>query len=261
MSINGNPKDGPTRIGIPIVDLSTGLFASSAVLAALIERTRSGLGQAIEVPLFDCALSILHPHAANAMMSDKIPAATGNGHPNIVPYDMYPTRTKSIYLAVGNNGQFAKLCGVLGVAAMAEDRRFKDNADRIANREAVTALLIGLLRNEDAEELEQRLQHAGVPCGVVYNVTDALAHPHTLHRRMVVKMGGYRGIGISAVLSRTPGTVRRVPPQFTEHATEILQEAGYSAAEISMLADGNFVKLPENRQTPQTIVNADAQAS
>jgi crotonobetainyl-CoA:carnitine CoA-transferase CaiB-like acyl-CoA transferase len=245
MSINGNPKDGPTRIGIPLVDISTGLFASNAVLAAIIERSRSGLGQAIEVPLFDTALSILHPHAANSMMSEKIPVATGNGHPNIVPYDMYPTSTKPIYLAVGNNGQFAKLCTVLGVPKVAEDERFKDNADRIANRLEVTELLTTLLRNEDAEELEQRLQDAGVPCGVVYTVSEALAHPHTAHRKMVVKMGGYRGVGIPAVFSRTPGSVRSVPPQFAQHTYAILQEAGYSDKDIAALVEGNIVRPPK----------------
>jgi crotonobetainyl-CoA:carnitine CoA-transferase CaiB-like acyl-CoA transferase len=242
MSINGNPKDGPTRIGIPIVDISTGLFATNAVLAAIIERSRSGLGQAIEVPLFDCALAILHPHAANSMMSEKIPAATGNGHPNIVPYDMYSTRTKPIYLAVGNNRQFAKLCSVLNVPAMAEDPRYKDNANRIANREAVTVLLTSLLRDEDAEDLEQRLQDAGVPCGVVQTVTEAIAHPHTAHRGMVVSMGEYRGIGIPAALSRTPGSVRSAPPQFAEHTIAVLQDAGYSEEAIATLIENNIVK-------------------
>jgi crotonobetainyl-CoA:carnitine CoA-transferase CaiB-like acyl-CoA transferase len=242
MSINGDPKDGPTRIGIPIVDISTGLFASNAVLAAIIERSRSGLGQAIEVPLFDTALAILHPHAANSMMSDKVPVATGNGHPNIVPYDMFATRTNSIYLAVGNNGQFAKLCSVLGIPTMAEDARYKDNADRIANREAVTAILAARLEDEDAEDVEQRLQDAGVPCGVARTVTEALAHPHTVHRGMVIKMGAYKGTGIPAALSRTPGSVRSVPPQFAEHTVEVLQEAGYSQDAIAGFVQSGTVK-------------------
>jgi crotonobetainyl-CoA:carnitine CoA-transferase CaiB-like acyl-CoA transferase len=244
MSINGDPNDGPTRIGIPLVDISTGLFASSAVLAAIIERSRSGLGQSIEVPLFDTAIAILHPHAANSMMSDKVPVATGNGHPNIVPYDMFPTRTKPIYLAVGNNGQFAKLCGVLGMPEIAGDPRYKDNADRIANRQAVTAILTARLKDEDAEDLEQRLQDAGVPCGVARTVTDALEHPHTAHRGMVIKMGGYSGTGIPAALSRTPGSVRRVPPQFAEHSVEVLREAGYSEESIAGLIGGAVVKIP-----------------
>jgi crotonobetainyl-CoA:carnitine CoA-transferase CaiB-like acyl-CoA transferase len=244
MSINGDPNDGPTRIGIPLVDISTGLFASSAVLAAIIERSRSGLGQSIEVPLFDTAIAILHPHAANSMMSDKIPVATGNGHPNIVPYDMFPTRTKPIYLAVGNNGQFAKLCAVLGMPEISGDPRYKDNADRIANRQAVTAILTARLKDEDAEDLEQRLQDAGVPCGVARTVTDALEHPHTAHRGMVIKKGAYRGTGIPAALSRTPGSVRRVPPQFAEHSVEILREAGYSEESIAALIVGDVVKTP-----------------
>jgi crotonobetainyl-CoA:carnitine CoA-transferase CaiB-like acyl-CoA transferase len=250
MSINGNPKDGPTRVGIPLVDLSTGMFASTAVLAAIIERSRSGLGQAIEVPLFDTALAILHPHAANAMMADKIPVATGNGHPNIVPYDMFPTKTQPLYLAVGNNGQFAKLCSVLGMPEMAEDARYKDNSDRIANRDTVTAILRARLQDEDAEDLEQRLQDAGVPCGVARTVTDALEHPHTQHRKMVVKKGGYRGVGIPAALSRTPGTVRRVPPQFAEHTTEVLVEAGYSKEEVAALVGSNVVQQPKRSTNP-----------
>jgi hypothetical protein len=99
MSINGQPEHGPVRMGMPIVDIGTGLIATVAILAAVVERDRSGRGQKIDVPLYDCAISMLHPQAANALMTGKVPVATGNAHPNISPYDMYPTRTTPLYLA------------------------------------------------------------------------------------------------------------------------------------------------------------------
>jgi len=157
MSINGDPEGGPMRMGTPIVDIGTGLIACNAILAALVERGRSGLGQAIEVPLYDSALSLLHPQAANALMSGKVPVATGNGHPNIVPYDMFQTRTGRLYLAVGNNGQFRKLCEVLGLGDLPADGRFVDNAARLAHRAALTRLLSECLVTQDAEALEPRL--------------------------------------------------------------------------------------------------------
>lgn len=239
MSINGDPGGGPMRMGTPIVDIGTGLIAANAILAALVERGRSGLGQAIEVPLYDSALSILHPQAANTLMSGKVPSSTGNGHPNIVPYDMFATRTGRLYLAVGNNGQFRRLCALLGCADLPDDPRFCDNAARIAHREALTRLLSARLAERDAAELEPLLLGAGVPAGVVRNVGEALSHPHTAHRGMVVSKGAYRGTGIPARLSRTPGEVRAAPPKFAEHSRQILADAGYPEAEIArLLVDG-----------------------
>ena len=244
MSINGDPQHGPLRMGTPIVDIGTGLIASNAILAALVERGRSGRGQAIEVPLYDSALSILHPQAANALMSGKVPTATGNGHPNISPYDMFPTRTKPLYLAVGNNGQFAKLCEILGVPEIPRDPRFHDNAARLTHRQEITAILAACLLEHTAEELEPMLLGAGVPAGMVRNVSEALEHPHTLHRGMVVSEGSYRGTGIPAKLSRTPGSVKRAPPRFAEHGHDILLEAGYSDEDIDGFATGGLLTLP-----------------
>ncbi len=244
MSINGDPQHGPLRMGTPIVDIGTGLIASNAILAALVERGRSGRGQAIEVPLYDSALSILHPQAANALMSGKVPTATGNGHPNISPYDMFPTRTKPLYLAVGNNGQFAKLCEILGLPEIPHDPRFHDNAARLTHRQEITAILAACLLEHTAEELEPMLLGAGVPAGMVRNVSEALEHPHTLHRGMVVSEGSYRGTGIPAKLSRTPGSVKRAPPRFAEHGHDILLEAGYSDEDIDGFAASGLLTLP-----------------
>ena len=241
MSINGNPAHGPTRIGTPIVDIGTGLIACNAILAALIERFRSGLGQAIEVPLYDCAISMMHPQAANCLMSGKEPVATGNGHPNIVPYDMFETRTGKLYLAVGNNGQFAKLCDVLGLANIPGDQRFADNASRLAHRAEITLILKERLADCDAYDLEPILLRAGVPAGVVRNVNEALAHSHTRHRNMVVSVGKYRGTGIPARFSRTPGAVTTAPPRFAQHSRVLLREAGFSNVQIDELTRAKVV--------------------
>jgi len=241
MSINGDPKSGPVRMGTPIVDIGTGLIACNAILAALIERGKSGLGQKIEVPLYDCAISMLHPQAANALMSGIVPVATGNGHPNIVPYDMFETRTGKIYLAVGNNGQFAKLCAILKRPDLAHDQRFIDNAARIAHRAELGEILTDCLSQLDAEILEKMLLDTGVPAGVVRDVSDALAHPQTIHRDMVVKMGNYSGTGIPAKFSRTPGSVHSVPPCFGQHSRQILLEAGYSDAQIALMGNQGIV--------------------
>ena len=248
MSINGNPADGPTRIGTPIVDIGTGLIACNAILAALIERFRSGLGQAIEVPLYDCAISMMHPQAANCLMSGKVPVATGNGHPNIVPYDMFETRTGKLYLAVGNNGQFAKLCEVLGLADVPLDARFADNAARLAHRAEITTILAARLATVDAHDLEPLLLRAGVPAGVVRNVNEALDHPHTNHRGMVVSVQSYKGTGVPARFSRTPGEVKLAPPRFAQHSRILLREAGFSEAQIDDLTNTGVVLEEKSRR-------------
>lgn len=245
MSINGNPANGPTRMGTPIVDIGTGMIACNAILASLLERGRSGLGQAIEVPLYDSAISMMHPQAANSLMSGQIPKATGNGHPNIVPYDMFETSTGKLYLAVGNNRQFAILCDVLGIPEVPRDVRFVDNAARLTHRAEITHLLSECLLCHDAFELEPVLLNAGVPAGVVRDVNEALAHPHTRHRDMVVSKEGYRGTGVPARLSRTPGTVRSAPPRFGQHSIELLREAKLTEDEIGELVSKDIVRAEQ----------------
>jgi crotonobetainyl-CoA:carnitine CoA-transferase CaiB-like acyl-CoA transferase len=242
MSINGNPSGGPMRMGTPIVDIGTGLIACNAILAALWERERSGCGQAIEVPLYDAALSLLHPQAANALMSGKVPIASGNSHPNISPYDMFDTRTKPLYLAVGNNGQFARLCQILNLPELPGDPRFLDNAARVTNRTALREALAPRLVLVDAEELEPQFLAAGVPAGVVRNVSEALSHPQTVFRVMVLTEGEYSGTGIAATFSRTPGTFRKAPPCLGEDSIEVLRGAGYQEAEIQELITDKIVR-------------------
>jgi formyl-CoA transferase len=247
ISINGSPECGPVRMGTPMVDLGTGLIAVNGILMAALERERSGLGQFIEVTLYDSAISLLHPHSANFFMSGKTPGVSGDSHPNISPYDQFATATCRIFLAIGNDRQFRRLCEELGRPALADDERFADNAQRIAHRAELTAVLEGLFADRDGEELCARLLEIGLPAGPVLDVPAVMAHPHTRHRDMVIEIGShYRGTGIPIKFARTPGAAGRPPPAFGEHGDEILAEAGYTDAEIAALADAQIL-LRERR--------------
>lgn len=221
MSVNGEAGGAPLRVGVPIVDLVTGLNAALGVLMALRERDASGRGQFVETTLFDCALSILHPHTPNFFHSGRAPVRTGNAHPNITPYDSFPTATVDIFLAVGNNGQFAALCDVLGTRDWLDDPRFADNRARSANRTALRTLLETALAAHDGAALAERLMRSGVPCAPVLGLDAALAHPHVAHRAMRVELGAHRGIASPIKLGRTPATYRRAPPGLNEHAAQL----------------------------------------
>src|SRR5690606_14582681 len=189
------------------------------------ERARSGLGQFLDITLYDCAVSLLHPHAANYFYSGAVPGRTGNAHPNIAPYETLPTRSGPIFLAVGNNRQFAALARALGAPGLADDARFASNASRLQHREALRDELAALLAGHDAAALAEQLLRQGVPAAAVQNVEDVLHHPHTRHRGMVLEHGNYRGVGSPIKLSRTPATLRRPPPALGEHDAEIRAEA------------------------------------
>ena len=212
MTINGAAGGAPVRLGIPAVDMTSGLNAAIGILLALAERQRSGRGQFVDIALFDCALSILHPHAANLMGGGALPGRSGNAHPNIAPYETFATADGDLFLAVGNDGQFAKLGAMLGHDLVA-DPRFATNPARVANREALREVLLGLLSDHAAEALAARLIAGGVPAAPVFDVAQALAHPHTAHRAMIVD-SDFPGIASPVKLSRTPATYRRPPPAF-----------------------------------------------
>jgi crotonobetainyl-CoA:carnitine CoA-transferase CaiB-like acyl-CoA transferase len=218
MSVNGEAGGTPLRVGLPVVDMVTGLNAALGVMLAVHERQRSGRGQFIEAALYDSGLSLLHPHGANWFLDGKTPQRTGNAHPNIYPYDSMTTGTEPIFLAVGNDRQFAILCKHLGAAALSADERFATAGARSVNRVALKAELEALLTAHDGPVLADALVAAGVPCAPVLSVSAALQHPHTAHRRMVVELpGGYRGIASPIKLSRTPASYRFAPLAEGEH--------------------------------------------
>lgn len=248
MSVNGVAGGEPTRVGLPVVDMVTGLNAALGILLALQNRAQTGRGQSVEATLFDSALSLLHPHAANYFLSGRLPQRTGNDHPNIAPYSTYATGTRPIYLAVGNDRQFRKLCATIGAPDLATDPRFLTNGARVENRAALKGALEAALAAFDGEELATRLIAAGVPAGAILDVAEALAHPHTAHRRMVVEMGAYRGLAAPIRLSRSAASYRRPPPGFGAQTAEILAEAGVGAKEAEELTQHGVVPRQRTHQ-------------
>ncbi len=218
MSVNGEPDErngAPLRVGLPVVDMVTALNAALGIMFALNERQRSGLGQFVEAALYDCGLSLLHPHAANHLLDGRMPRRTGNAHPNITPYDTFATGSEPIFLAVGNDKQFATLCRLIDANELLGDERYANNGQRCVNRVALKHALEAKLAGHQCKPLADALVRAGVPCAPIQDVAAALADPHTQHREMVVRIGeGYRGVASPIKLGRTPATYRLPPPAF-----------------------------------------------
>lgn len=234
-SVNGEQGSEPTRLGLAMVDMGTGLYSTVAILLALAERENSGRGQYLDMTLFDCAVSLMHPHIANYNFSGRIPGPTGNAHPNISPYDTFRTATVDIFIGAGNNGAFAKLCTELSRLDLLDDARFTNNIDRVNNRDALKRELELTLKEWDGDELYPRLLNAGLPSGPIYNTEQVVNHPHTRHRQMVIEQGWYKMTGTPIKLSRTPGNINSLPPRYGEHSEEILRQFGFSDVEIADL--------------------------
>ena len=241
MSICG-PQDGaPTKYGVAVVDISTGMMAANAVQAALIARFRTGKGQKVEVCLFDTALAMLANVGNSHLATGKESGRYGNGHPTIVPYTTFPCTDGSIAIAVGNDTQFVKLAELLGHPNWAQDARFAKNAARINHREKVEAMIGEETCQWDGDPLLAQLRSKGIPCGRVNSVAQALADPHALERNMVLRVdhaeiGEFATLGTPLRLSDTPTSVRLPPPRLGEHTEQVLREdLGLSPAQISSL--------------------------
>jgi len=235
VSVNGSPDGGPVRIGVPVVDLSTGMNACIGVLMALYERARSGKGQFVDATLYDSAIALHQPHAPNYFMAGQKPKLFGNSHGNLAPYANFPTKGRNIVIGAGNDGQFRKLVQMLGKPEMADDPRFKTNKDRLAHKAEMEAELRALTKDRDGESFANELMQDGVPSGAVLEVPDVMEHPHTKHREMVWEKDGYRNVGNPVKLSRTPPAVRSKPKKFGLDTRAVLAEQGYSSAEINEL--------------------------
>lgn len=235
MSINGDPDGVATRMGVPIVDVTTGLNAVIGILMALHERERSGLGQSVESALYDSAIFSLYPHSINTLFTGRAPQRSGNGHPNIAPYDTYATATDPIYLAVGNNGQFQRLCEAVGHGHLSSEPRYATNAQRAVHRFELKRDLEAAFARFDAQALFEKLVATGVPCGVIHNVVEALDHPHTAHRGMVAEVDGFRSVASPVKLDRTPASYRLRPQEIGKSSVQVLAEAGFTAGQIGQL--------------------------
>ncbi len=246
-SVNGSLDTGPMRLGLPVVDLSMGLYCVIGILLAIHDRNSSGQGQAIEVTLYDSALSLMHPHFPNYFLSRKVPQLTGNQHSNLVPYGMYPTKTVPVMLGAGNNRAFKKVCEVLGRPELAEDERFATNGDRLKNRDALNEIIMAKLAEVDGVAFALELLKSGLPCGPVLDTGQVAESEHTRARGMVYEEDWYKGMGTPVRLSRTPGGYKSTPPKFSAHAREVLAEHGFDNDAIEKLAASGV--LVEKRRT------------
>jgi crotonobetainyl-CoA:carnitine CoA-transferase CaiB-like acyl-CoA transferase len=241
MSITGAAEGTPTKYGVAIVDVVTGLYACNVILAAVSARNRTGRGQHVEVCLYDSGISMLINVAANYLVTGRDARRFGNGHPSIVPYTTYPTADGMLALAVGNDAQFARFAGIAGHPEWPADSRYAKNPERVANRETLDALIAEALQRDKTAAWIERLRAAGVPCGPINSVAEALNDPHTLARGMVrtvnhPKVGELKTVGIPFRFSDTPPSIRRAPPTLGEHTEEVLrEELGLSAERIAQL--------------------------
>ena len=226
MSITGPAGGEPTKVGVALVDVLTGLYAFGGVLAALAARDRTGRGQRVEVSLLGSALASLVNQASSYLCTGRPPRAMGNRHPSITPYETLATADRPLVLAVGNDGQFARLCRVLGRPEAAADPRFATNADRVANRDALAELLERALAARGAAEWVAALSQAGVPCGLVNDVGEAFALAERLGLDPVAAAGGVPQVADPIRLSSTPTSYRLAPPALGEHTTEVLDWLG-----------------------------------
>jgi crotonobetainyl-CoA:carnitine CoA-transferase CaiB-like acyl-CoA transferase len=241
MSITG-PKEGePTKHGVALVDVSTGMLACNAILGALHARTRTGRGQHVEVSLYESSLFMLANVAASYLAAGREGGRYGNGHPSIVPYTTYPTRDGMMAVAVGNDTQFAKFAQAIGHAEWGADERFVKNKDRVAHRAALDGMIADTLKTADAASWIEKLKSAGVPCGRINSVKAALDDEQTQARRMVETVehpaiGALKVIGTPFKMSGTPTSIRRAPPTLGQHTEEVLRgELGCTDARIAEL--------------------------
>ena len=243
MSITG-PSDGePHKVGVAVVDLFAGLQLTIGIQAALLARQNTGLGQHVDVALLDSALAMLANVGMNYLASDKVPPRLGNQHPNIVPYQVFAAQGAAHFiLACGNDSQFAKLCTVLGVD-WHNDSRFMTNPQRVASRELLCDELTKKFAERPRAYWLEVLDQAGIPCGAINNIAEALAMPQALAREMVVDFADQgspvRALGSPIKLSASPVTYRTPPPKLSEHTDSTLADLGYDSEMIIKLkADG-----------------------
>ena len=241
MSICGEPDGVPTKYGVAIVDVCTGMLASNAILAAINARHRTGKGQKVEVSLYETALSMLINVASNYLSAGRDGGRFGNGHPSIVPYTTYRAADAMIAIGIGNERQFARCAEVLGHPEWAKDERFNSNRARVENREAIDGLLNAALAHGAADIWLGKLKAVGVPCGKINSVAEALDDPHTAARRMVETVehpviGTLKMLGIPFKFSDTACSVRRAPPTLGQHSDEVLaKELGLDQQAIAEL--------------------------
>jgi crotonobetainyl-CoA:carnitine CoA-transferase CaiB-like acyl-CoA transferase len=239
MSVTGEPDEkpggGPEKVGVPIVDIMSGMYAAIAVLAALARRNETGRGDYIDIGMLDVGVACLANQAMNYLVSGKVPRRTGNAHPNIQPQDVFATRNGHIVLVVGNDGQFAKCCEVLGRPEWGSDERFAKNSGRVRNLAVLRPLIAEILGTRDTADWIARLEAAGVPCGPINTVPQVFEEEQVRHRGMLADIAHPLAGTVPQVVSPmrfadAPLKFERAPPLLGEHTAEILRELGIDDA-------------------------------
>jgi len=234
VSITGFPDDEggrPTKVGVGIADVMCGMYATSAVLSALHARQQTGKGQYIDVSLYDSQIAWLINQGLGYLVSGENPQRLGNGHPHIVPYDTFPASDGHFIIAVGNDGQFARMCEVMDRPDWAADPRFAKNVDRVRNRKTLMPLIEEITLTRSSAEWIAALEEIAVPCGPVNTLSEVFTDPQTLAREMRISLphaGGPEGqvdlIGNPLKMSDTPVSYRQAPPRLGEHTDEVLRD-------------------------------------
>ena len=237
---DGQPGGGPQKVGVPIVDLMTGMYTAVAVLAAVARRDQSGVGDSIDIAMLDVQVAMLANQAMNYLVSGKAPKRNGNAHPNIQPQDVYACADGDAILVVGNDGQFAKLCTVLGQPEWAQDERFATNAQRVRNIALLSAMLRHAFAQRTRADLIAALDGAGVPCGAINSVPEVFEDPQVKARGMLKYVPHPSGVDVPQVSSpmrfaQTPLQDLAAPPLLGQHSRQVLEELGYTAERIDQL--------------------------
>jgi crotonobetainyl-CoA:carnitine CoA-transferase CaiB-like acyl-CoA transferase len=244
MSVTGErdtrPGGGPQKVGVPIVDLMTGMYAAVAVLAALARRNETGKGDTIDIAMLDVQVAALSNQAMNYLVSGKTPQRNGNAHPNIQPQDVYACSDGDVILVVGNDGQFARLCEVLGHTEWVTDERYATNAQRVRNIAQLSAMLREQFSRWNRTELIAAMDNAGVPCGAINTVPQVFDDPQVKARGMLQHVPHHCGVDVPQVASPIRFAEAQVnalnaPPLLGQHSEDILRELGYDNTAITAL--------------------------
>jgi crotonobetainyl-CoA:carnitine CoA-transferase CaiB-like acyl-CoA transferase len=243
MSITGDPDGAPMKVGVPISDIMAGMYATVSILAALRERDSTGKGRRIDISLLDCQAAWLYNQASNYFVGGAAPKRHGNAHPNIVPYETFPTADGHINLGVGNDGQFGRLCAIIRRPELAEDPRFRTNTLRLENRSALIEALRSAFRERTSAEWLEACIAAGVPCGPINTIPEVFEDPHVKARGLVQEIRHasdperpLRLVGSPIRMEGVDLKPRRAPPMLGQHTEEVLDELlGYDSAAIAEL--------------------------
>ena len=233
MDLTGTPDGEPQRAGVPVADIFTGIYSVVGVLAALIERGRTGRGCQVDTALVDSQIGVLANQALNYLVSGKVPKRIGNAHPNIVPYQVFPVADGHIIIATGNDTQFAKLCGVLGEPDISGEPNYRANSDRLQHREELIARLSALTRRWRGADLLAKLESVQVPAGPINPLDQVFVDPQVVHRGMRIdlpskaaKAGTIPGVRTPIIIGGRPMAAERPSPRLGEHTAEVLREIG-----------------------------------